>query len=156
MWEEIRQRVRFLSSQLCGDKLNVNQSVSISSNFFFFRFQEITIKTGKGLSFKNKIFFHLPFSIVFVMQVIMAYLFWLAYGTLAFILGPLRTWSLILAAVLYWQSLNLPEKCTRWVEIATIYDLNDYENFLTEKLLKFGMFHRQALMLLRRTWIALQ
>lgn len=85
----------------------------IMAKMVHFRFQEITIKTGKGLSFKNKIFFHLPFSIVFVMQVIMAYLFWLAYGTLAFILGPLRTWSLILAAVLYWQSLNLPEKCTR-------------------------------------------
>ncbi|CAG9858616.1 unnamed protein product [Phyllotreta striolata] len=79
----------------------------------YFRFLEITVKTGKGLSLKNKIVFHFPFSVVFVMQVIMAYLFWLAYGTTAFLLGPLRTWSLILAAVLYWQALNLPEKCTR-------------------------------------------
>ena len=45
----------------------------------------------------------------------MAYLFWLAYGTLAFILGPLRTWSLVLAAVLWYNAIYLPEKCTRWV-----------------------------------------
>ncbi|CAH0560338.1 unnamed protein product [Brassicogethes aeneus] len=56
---------------------------------------------------------HLPFALIFTMQVIMAYLFWLAYGTMAFFLGPLRTWSIILALFLYYEALFLPEKCTR-------------------------------------------
>ncbi|RZC39664.1 transmembrane protein 62 [Asbolus verrucosus] len=43
----------------------------------------------------------------------MAYLFWMAYGTLAFILGPLRTWSVILAAILWYNAIYLPERCTR-------------------------------------------
>ncbi|XP_018565162.1 transmembrane protein 62 [Anoplophora glabripennis] len=77
------------------------------------RFQELTLKPGKKLPIKRRICLHLPFLIVFCLQVSMAYLFWLAYGTLAFLLGPLRTWSLILAAVLYYQALNLPEKCIR-------------------------------------------
>ncbi|EFA02740.2 Transmembrane protein 62-like Protein [Tribolium castaneum] len=56
---------------------------------------------------------HLPFLLIFGIQVQMAYLFWLAYGTLAFILGPLRTWSLFLAAVLWYNAIYLPERCTR-------------------------------------------
>lgn len=75
------------------------------------RFNELSNKNGKRLSLKHKLFLHLPFSLVFIIQVVMAYLFWLAYGTLAFILGPLRTWSLVLAAIVYYIALNLPERC---------------------------------------------
>ncbi|KAG5862870.1 hypothetical protein JTB14_023940 [Gonioctena quinquepunctata] len=77
------------------------------------RFQDLKTKPQKRPSLKNRICFHLPFLIIFSMQVIMAYMFWLAYGTMAFFLGPLRTWSLVLAVVLYYQSLHLSEKCLR-------------------------------------------
>ncbi|KAF7266802.1 hypothetical protein GWI33_019908 [Rhynchophorus ferrugineus] len=76
-----------------------------------YRLSSLSAHERKRLSLKQKLFLHLPFCLVFTIQVIMAYLFWLAYGTLAFILGPLRTWSLVLAAVLYYMALNLPEKC---------------------------------------------
>ncbi|XP_057655925.1 transmembrane protein 62-like isoform X1 [Diorhabda carinulata] len=85
----------------------------VTANTVYFRFQEVTKKIGKKQSIKKLICRHLPFSVIFLMQVIMAYLFWLAYGSLAFLLGPLRTWSLVLAGILYYQSLRLPEKCIR-------------------------------------------
>lgn len=46
-------------------------------------------------------------------QIVLAYCFWLAYDTLAFLLSPLRTWSIIYAFYLWIQALALPEKCTR-------------------------------------------
>ncbi|KAL1489693.1 hypothetical protein ABEB36_013633 [Hypothenemus hampei] len=76
------------------------------------RYNQLSLKPGKA-SFKRTIVAHLPFAIVFTIQVIMAYLFWLAYGTMAFILGPLRTWSLVLAAIVYYTALHLPESCFR-------------------------------------------
>lgn len=85
----------------------------VNDLLFFLRFQEVVLKTGKPLPLKSKICLHLPFSVIFTMQVCMAYLFWLAYGTLAFILGPLRTWSLVLASWLYYQAMHLNEKNVR-------------------------------------------
>lgn len=84
-----------------------------SQTYIFFRFQELMLNSGKTLPLARIICLHLPFFILFTMQVFMAYFFWLAYGTLAFILGPLRTWSLVLAAVLYYQALHLNEKNIR-------------------------------------------
>ncbi|XP_067009565.1 transmembrane protein 62 isoform X2 [Anabrus simplex] len=56
---------------------------------------------------------HLPFLAVVVLQMMFAYSFWLAYGTMAFILGPLRTWSVVLAIILWYQACTLPDKCLR-------------------------------------------
>ena len=78
-------------------------------------FQYRILNTQKRKTICGHIGLHLPFLLIFGIQVQMAYLFWLAYGTLAFILGPLRTWSLVLAAVLWYNAIYLPEKCTRWV-----------------------------------------
>ncbi|KAH1022096.1 hypothetical protein HUJ04_011544 [Dendroctonus ponderosae] len=77
------------------------------------RYSQLSLKIGKKVSLRQAICAHLPFCIVFIIQVIMAYMFWLAYGTLAFILGPLRTWSLVLAAGVYYTALHLPDKCFR-------------------------------------------
>lgn len=81
------------------------------------RYNQLTLKTGKKPTLKQTICEHLPFTVIFTVQVIMAYLFWMEYGTMAFILGPLRTWSLVLAAIVYYTALHLPEKCFRWVWI---------------------------------------
>ncbi|XP_026463910.1 transmembrane protein 62-like isoform X2 [Ctenocephalides felis] len=56
---------------------------------------------------------HIPFILIVSIQMLLAYFFWLAYGTLAFIIGPLRTWSIFLNVLLWWQAITLPEKCTR-------------------------------------------
>lgn len=71
------------------------------------------INSQKKKTICGHISLHLPFLLIFGIQVEMAYLFWLAYGTMAFLLGPLRTWSLLLAAILWFFAINLPEKCTR-------------------------------------------
>ncbi|KAK5643227.1 hypothetical protein RI129_007072 [Pyrocoelia pectoralis] len=66
----------------------------------------------RKLSYVTKLTLHLPFLMVIILQLIMAYNFWLAYGTLAFIIGPLRTWSIIIAIGLWIMMLSLPEDCT--------------------------------------------
>jgi len=47
---------------------------------------------------------HVPFVVVLTVQLDFAYFFWLAYGTMAFLLGPLRTWSVLLGVVLWHQA----------------------------------------------------
>lgn len=62
------------------------------------------------------LFRHLPFILIVATQMAYAYFFWLAYGTLAFVLGPLRTWSIILGIILWTQAISLPEKCLRYID----------------------------------------
>jgi hypothetical protein len=56
---------------------------------------------------------HVPFVVVLTVQLDFAYFFWLAYGTMAFLLGPLRTWSVLLGVVLWHQASTLSEKSLR-------------------------------------------
>ncbi|XP_043522394.1 transmembrane protein 62-like isoform X4 [Frieseomelitta varia] len=56
---------------------------------------------------------YLPIILLIMMQTCMAYFFWLAYGTLATILCPLRTWSIFLAIVLWYQVDTMPYSCLR-------------------------------------------
>ncbi|XP_014599513.1 PREDICTED: transmembrane protein 62-like [Polistes canadensis] len=56
---------------------------------------------------------NLPIILLVIMQVNMAYFFWLAYGTLATILCPLRTWSIFLALFLWHQVNTMPQACFR-------------------------------------------
>lgn len=97
----------------------------------FYRFQYQVLKPGKSKTLLGQIGLHLPFIIILSIQLLMAYFFWLAYGTLAFLLGPLRTWSVIIALVLWHQALILPEKCTRYfikhlIRINMVIFLNIY------------------------------
>lgn len=71
------------------------------------------MKPDKPKTVLGQIGLHLPFIVILSIQLLMAYFFWLAYGTLAFLLGPLRTWSVVIALVLWHQALVLPEQCTR-------------------------------------------
>lgn len=84
---------------------------------FIFRFQNQVLKPKKKKSKLAAMTLHTPFVLLILFQLEMAYLFWLAYGTLAFILGPLRTWSVFLAIALWYQSLTYPSNCTRFVKI---------------------------------------
>ncbi|KAJ9593699.1 hypothetical protein L9F63_014747 [Diploptera punctata] len=65
---------------------------------------------GKPQSLLDRLCQHLPFVVILTLQMAFAYFFWLAYGTMAFLLGPLRTWSVLLGIVLWHQVSNLPEK----------------------------------------------
>ncbi|KRT85365.1 hypothetical protein AMK59_726 [Oryctes borbonicus] len=85
------------------------------------RYKWLILKPGKPSSIYNKIKLHLPFVMLMSLQIFMAYFFWLAYGTLAFILGPLRTWSIILAAILWQQALTYPDRCIR--SAADVWDI---------------------------------
>ncbi|XP_058792329.1 transmembrane protein 62-like [Phymastichus coffea] len=67
-------------------------------------------KTTKILS---KFWEQLPFLLLVSLQSTMIFLFWLAYGTVATILCPLRTWSLFMAIFLWYQVYNMPPKCLR-------------------------------------------
>ncbi|KAJ4435764.1 hypothetical protein ANN_18383, partial [Periplaneta americana] len=65
---------------------------------------------GKSSSLLDRLCQHLPFVVILTLQMAFAYFFWLAYGTMAFLLGPLRTWSVLLGMALWYQATNLPEK----------------------------------------------
>lgn len=56
---------------------------------------------------------HIPFILLILMQLCMVYFFWLAYGTLATLLCPLRTWSIFLALILWHQVHRMPLHCMR-------------------------------------------
>lgn len=60
-----------------------------------------------------KIWKEFPFIVLLSMQVIFAFSFWLSYGTLALILGPLRTWPLVMGFYLWRQVHTLPQHVIR-------------------------------------------
>ncbi|KAG8240349.1 hypothetical protein J437_LFUL000824 [Ladona fulva] len=76
----------------------------VDNRFYYFRAKRSHLK---------RFCFHFPFVVIVSLQVMFAYFFWLAYGTMAFLLGPLRTWSIALGIVLWQYAINLPEKCLR-------------------------------------------
>ncbi|RXG70487.1 hypothetical protein Avbf_02112 [Armadillidium vulgare] len=49
------------------------------------------------------------------MQAMNAYFFWLAYGTMALILGPLRTWAVFLGLLMWCHASRLKEEDLRVV-----------------------------------------
>lgn len=57
---------------------------------------------------------YLVFATVLCIQILCAYFFLLAYGTMAFLIGPLRTWGIGIALWLWYRAETLPEKCTKW------------------------------------------
>lgn len=44
---------------------------------------------------------------------ITAFFFWLAYGTMALFLGPLRTWSAVLGLILWYQAATIHKDLLR-------------------------------------------
>ncbi|XP_063619331.1 transmembrane protein 62-like [Cydia splendana] len=61
---------------------------------------------------------NLPFIMLLSVQLLLAYFFWLEYGSLAFIFGPLRTWSVLLSVALWYKILTLsPDYCRKLVHL---------------------------------------
>ncbi|XP_011144010.1 transmembrane protein 62 isoform X2 [Harpegnathos saltator] len=81
------------------------------------RLQDAEHSVRQPLSKLRLIWRHLPFALLIAMQTTMAYFFWLAYGTLATILCPLRTWSILLAVILYYRVNTMPLSCLRSVAL---------------------------------------
>ncbi|XP_058450180.1 transmembrane protein 62-like [Malaya genurostris] len=67
----------------------------------------------KKLNFLAASWQNLPFILIMTVELLLALIFWNAYGTLAFMITPLRTWSILLNLLLWYQSKNLPMKCLR-------------------------------------------
>ncbi|KAF2887087.1 hypothetical protein ILUMI_19086 [Ignelater luminosus] len=94
-----------------------------SSNFYLiFRFHCQVMEPDKPQTVLGQIGLHLPFIVILSIQLVIASFFWLAYGALAFLLGPLPTWSIVIALVLWHLALVLPEQCTR--EAAKIWSVS--------------------------------
>ncbi|CAH2076721.1 unnamed protein product, partial [Iphiclides podalirius] len=56
---------------------------------------------------------NLPFVFLLSIQLLLAYFYWLEYGTMALLLGPLRTWSVFLNVHLWYKTLTLPQEYCR-------------------------------------------
>ncbi|XP_043278139.1 transmembrane protein 62-like isoform X2 [Venturia canescens] len=77
------------------------------------RFDTIEKPLGKPPTIFRLLWRHFPIVLLITMQSSMVYFFWLAYGTLAVVLCPLRTWSIILAICLWYQANKMPQRCLR-------------------------------------------
>ncbi|KAM3963689.1 LOW QUALITY PROTEIN: transmembrane protein 62 [Aphomia sociella] len=61
---------------------------------------------------------NLPFIFLLSIQLLLAYFFWLEYGTMAFMFGPLRTWSVPLSIFLWYKTSNLPpDYCRKLINL---------------------------------------
>lgn len=56
----------------------------------------------------KKFLVNIPFIFIWSLQMLLAYFFWLEYGNLAFLCGPLRSWSLLLSILLWYKISTLP------------------------------------------------
>ncbi|KAJ0175725.1 hypothetical protein K1T71_008884 [Dendrolimus kikuchii] len=66
----------------------------------------------------KRILKNLPFIILLSIQLLLAYFFLLEYGTLSFLLGPLRTWSIAISILLWYKTLTLPpEYCRKLIKL---------------------------------------
>ncbi|KAL1394659.1 hypothetical protein pipiens_003011 [Culex pipiens pipiens] len=85
--------------------------IVIYANNVVKRFYRPPSSAEKKLNFLAATWQNLPFVLIMVVELLLALIFWNAYGTLAFIITPLRTWSIVLNLFLWYQSKNLPDKC---------------------------------------------
>ncbi|XP_030036329.2 transmembrane protein 62-like [Manduca sexta] len=59
-----------------------------------------------------------PFIFLLSIQFLLAYFFWLEYGTMAFLFGPLRTWSIALTVLLWYKTMTLPpDYCRKLIKL---------------------------------------
>lgn len=56
---------------------------------------------------------NLPFVFLLSIQMLLAYFFWLEYGTMSLLFGPLRTWSIALTILVWYKILTLPPDVCR-------------------------------------------
>lgn len=68
---------------------------------------------GHNLRGVKRLINNLPFVFLLSIQFLLAYFFWLEYGTMCLIFGPLRTWSIALSILLWYKTLNLPPEYCR-------------------------------------------
>lgn len=74
---------------------------------------------GQNLRSYQRLIKNLPFIFLLSIQSSLAYYFWLEYGTMAFLFGPLRTWSVALSILLWYKTLTLPHEVCRSVFYAS-------------------------------------
>lgn len=98
---------------------------------FACRFRTVCYPDLAACSFMTKALMNnLPCLLVLCTQALFAYYFWLAYGTMALFLGPLRTWSVILGVYLWYSSTTLQSHDL--LEARVIWGNKDYYHFVGE------------------------
>uniref|UniRef100_T1IQP5 AD domain-containing protein n=1 Tax=Strigamia maritima TaxID=126957 RepID=T1IQP5_STRMM len=95
------------------------------------------------VSFASYLCQQIPFLILLTWNLWIAYSFLLAYGTLAFVLGPLKTWTLVVCLYLWHQVASLPEDCFDKIQLVfpTKRDEDNEEHIpLSVSLVYLGLF----------------
>ncbi|KAJ8721394.1 hypothetical protein PYW07_002169 [Mythimna separata] len=76
---------------------------------------------GQNIRGIRRLIRNLPFVFLLSIQLLLAYFFWLEYGTMCLIFGPLRTWSIALSILLWYKTLNLPpEYCSNLTKLTEV------------------------------------
>lgn len=109
----------------------------IYSKYVKQRYYEVTgipRKNHRGSLCSLRKLSHAPFAIVLCIEIALAVVFGFSYGTVAFLCGPFRTWSVLLNATLWYLARNAPDSCFRWVVFFWLTT-----NWTSRNL--FGFFH---------------
>lgn len=70
-------------------------------------------KKHRGSIFSLRNLSHAPFYVIIGIEIMLAISFGFWYGTVAFLCGPFRSWSVILNAGLWYMARNVPVHCFR-------------------------------------------
>lgn len=77
------------------------------------RYIGLPMKQYRATPFALRKMSQIPFCLIMTIEVALAVFFGIAYGTLAFLLGPFRTWSVILNFTLWYMARNVPDQCLK-------------------------------------------
>lgn len=74
-------------------------------------------KKHRGPMYSLRKIHKLAFYIIITIEIILSIYFGVYYGTIAFLLGPFRTWTVLLNIYLYYLAKNVPDHVLRLVNI---------------------------------------
>ncbi|ETN59868.1 transmembrane protein 62 [Anopheles darlingi] len=108
---------RITECQVKLDTSSWKECIRISREFFYRRDLE------KNHGWIVMLWKNATFILIMTVEVLLAAIFWHSYGLLAFIIAPLRAWSIVMNIILWQQSRYIPEKCLR--SAATVWSSSE-------------------------------
>lgn len=100
--------------------------ILIYSKFVETRYFEVIgmpAKKHRGWIVSPRKMSHGIFFIILSLEVVLTVFFGMAYGTIGILVGPLRTWSILMLIALWFMARKIPDKCFR----SAIYVWNSHK-----------------------------
>lgn len=91
--------------------------INIYAGNVYRKFRSRKYEDDREVGLCHKLKRHLPFTIIMTVEIFLSSIFFYEYGTLAFLIAPMRTWANVMNIYLYYKTLNLPETDLRSASI---------------------------------------